>query len=50
MLWRTFDWYMQYSGTLCLLVGVRFRTELIHVIMCPVPPAGVCARPQLSDM
>lgn len=40
MLWRTLDWYMQYSGGLCLLVGVRFCTELIYVIICSVPPAG----------
>lgn len=50
MLWRTFDWYIQYSGGLRLLVGVRFCTELIYVIICPVPPAGFSIMLQYSNM
>lgn len=40
MWWRTLSWYMQYSKGLCLLMGVRFCTELMYAIICSLPPAG----------
>lgn len=53
MLWRTFNWYIQFGrrgGRVCLLVGVRFSTELIHMIISPLQPTDLRIILHFSNM
>ena len=51
MFLRTLDQYIQYiGGGVSLLVGVTFCTELMYVIICPVPPAGSGTLMKYSNM